>query len=266
MIDNIVSQSCPGGKLTAENVNLFYGKFQALRNVTLSISQCSITAIIGPSGCGKSTFLRLFNRMNDLIPGVKVEGKLELDGMSIYDKNTDVVSIRKRVGMVFQRPNPFPMTVFDNVAFGPRQFGLNNRHELEDIIEKSLRQAALWEEVKDKLKQSALDLSGGQQQLLCIARVLAVKPEVILMDEPCSALDPAATLQIEELMRNLADKYTIVIVTHNMQQAARVSDTAAFMMVEQDRAGTLVEYGPTEQIFTNPQDKRTEDYITGRFG
>jgi phosphate transport system ATP-binding protein len=266
MIDTVTTPSCPGGKLTAESVNLFYGKFQALRNVTLGIPQCSITAIIGPSGCGKSTFLRLFNRMNDLIPGVKVEGKLELDGTSIYGRNTDVVSIRKRVGMVFQRPNPFPMTVFENVAFGPQQHGLSNRHELDAIVEQSLRQAALWEEVKDKLKQSALDLSGGQQQLLCIARVLAVKPEVILMDEPCSALDPAATLRIEELMRSLAEKYTIAIVTHNMQQAARVSDTAAFMMVEQDRSGTLVESGPTAQLFTNPKDKRTEDYITGRFG
>jgi phosphate transport system ATP-binding protein len=266
MIDTVTAPSCPGGKLTAEGVNLYYGKFQALRDVTLGVPQCSITAIIGPSGCGKSTFLRLFNRMNDLIPGVRVEGKLELDGTPIYGRNTDVVSIRKRVGMVFQRPNPFPMTVFDNVAFGPRQYGLNNRHKLDEIVEQSLGQAALWEEVKDKLKEPAMDLSGGQQQLLCIARVLAVKPEVILMDEPCSALDPAATLRIEELMRNLAENYTIAIVTHNMQQAARVSDIAAFMMIGQDRAGTLVEYGPTAQIFTNPKDKRTEDYITGRFG
>jgi len=204
--------------------------------------------------------------MNDLIPGVRVEGKVELDGTSIYDRDTDVVSLRKRVGMVFQRPNPFPMTVFDNVAFGPRQHGSKHRTELEDIVEQSLRQATLWEEVKDKLKRSALALSAGQQQRLCIARVLAVGPEVILMDEPCSALDPAATLRIEDLMRTLAQNYTIVIVTHNMQQAARISDMAAFMMMEQDRAGVLAEYGPTAQLFANPKDKRTEDYVTGRFG
>jgi len=204
--------------------------------------------------------------MNDLVPGVRVEGSIKLDGDSIYDKNTDVVELRKRVGMVFQRPNPFPMTVFSNVAFGPRQHGRTNKAELEEIVELSLRQAVLWDEVKDKLKQSALALSGGQQQRLCIARVLAVDPEVVLMDEPCSALDPVATLRIEELMKDLSQKYTIVIVTHNMQQAARISDMAAFLMMEEDRSGALVEFGPTSDIFTNPKDKRTEDYITGRFG
>jgi len=253
-------------KLRTEKVNLYYGSFQCLRNVTLDIPACSITAIIGPSGCGKSSLLRLFNRMNDLIPGARVEGKVELDGILIYDSKIDVVELRKRVGMVFQKPNPFPMSVFENVAFGPRRHGINNRAELEETVEKSLRHAALWDEVKDKLEQSGLALSGGQQQRLCIARVLAVEPEVILMDEPCSALDPVATLKIEDLMRNLAQEYTIIIVTHNMQQAARVSDMAAFMMIEEDRAGVLVEFGPTSQLFTNPKDKRTEDYITGRFG
>ncbi len=253
-------------KLKAEGVNLYYGHFQCLRNVTLEIPSCAITAIIGPSGCGKSSLLRLFDRMNDLIPGTRMEGNVELDGIPIYDSKIDVVELRKRVGMVFQKPNPFPMSVYENVAFGPKRHGIKNRGELEEIVEKSLRQAALWDEVKDKLGQSGLALSGGQQQRLCIARVLAVEPEVILMDEPCSALDPAATLKIEDLMRSLAADYTIIIVTHNMQQAARVSDTAAFMMMEPDRAGVLVEYGPTAQLFTNPKDKRTEDYITGRFG
>ena len=253
-------------RLGATGVNLFYGDFQALRNITLDIPECAITAIIGPSGCGKSSFLRLFNRMNDHITGARVEGQVELDGIDIYDKSIDVVELRKRVGMVFQKPNPFPLSVFENVAYGPRRHGRYNRGELEEIVERSLRQAALWDEVKDKLGQSALALSGGQQQRLCIARVLAVEPEVILMDEPCSALDPVATLKIEDLMRSLAENYTIIIVTHNMQQAARVSDMAAFMMMEEDRAGVLVEYGPTSEIFTNPKDKRTEDYITGRFG
>jgi phosphate transport system ATP-binding protein len=257
---------CGGGKLIVRNVNLYYGDFQALRDISLDIPQCAITAIIGPSGCGKSSFIRLLNRMNDIINGVRVEGNIQLDGISIYDKSVDVVDLRKRVGMVFQKPNPFPMSVFDNVAFGPRQHGRNNRIELQEIAEKSLRQAALWDEVNDKLGQSALALSGGQQQRLCIARVLAVEPEVILMDEPCSALDPVATLKIEDLMRNLAKNYTIVIVTHNMQQAARVSDMAAFFMMAEDRAGVLVECGATSQIFTNPKDRRTEDYITGRFG
>jgi phosphate transport system ATP-binding protein len=257
---------CGGGKLIVRNVNLYYGNFQALRDISLDIPQCAITAIIGPSGCGKSSFIRLLNRMNDIINGVKVEGNIQLDGIPIYDKSFDVVELRKRVGMVFQKPNPFPMSVFDNIAFGPRQHGKNNRIELREIVEESLRRAALWDEVNDKLGQSALALSGGQQQRLCIARVLAVEPEVILMDEPCSALDPVATLKIEDLMRSLTENYTIVIVTHNMQQAARVSDMAAFFMMAEDRAGVLVEYGATSQIFTNPKDKRTEDYITGRFG
>ena len=253
-------------KLKTERVNLFYGTFQALRNISLEIPQRAITAVIGPSGCGKSSFLRLFNRMNDLIAGARVEGRVEIDGVSICEKDIDVVELRKRVGMVFQKPNPFPMSVFENVAFGPRRHGRNKHSELEGIVEESLHHAALWDEVEDKLEQSALALSGGQQQRLCIARVLAVEPEVILMDEPCSALDPVATLKIEDLMRNLAEEYTIVIVTHNMQQATRVSDMAAFLMMEEDRAGVLVEYGPTSQLFTNPRDKRTEDYITGRFG
>ncbi|MDD5287782.1 MAG: phosphate ABC transporter ATP-binding protein PstB [Dehalococcoidales bacterium] len=253
-------------KLRTESVSLYYGKFQALRNITLDIPECAITSIIGPSGCGKSTFLRIFNRMNDLIPNARVEGKVEIDGRPIYGSPIDIVALRKNIGMVFQKPNPFPMSIYDNIAFGPKQHGKANKSELDHIVEASLHQAALWEEVRDKLGQSALALSGGQQQRLCIARVLAVEPEVILMDEPCSALDPIATLRIEDLMRTLAERYTIVIVTHNMQQAARVSDMAAFFMMAQDRAGELVEYGPTSHIFTNPEDKRTEDYITGRFG
>jgi phosphate transport system ATP-binding protein len=253
-------------RLNAAGVSLYYGQFQALRDITLQIPKRAITAVIGPSGCGKSTFLRIFNRMNDLIPGARVEGTVQLDGIDIYHRDLDVVALRKRVGMVFQKPNPFPMSVFENVAFGPRRYGVKDRGELAGIAEKSLRQAALWDEVKDGLNESALALSGGQQQRLCIARVLAVEPEVILMDEPCSALDPIATLKIEDLMRSLTKEYTIVIVTHNMQQAARASDMAAFFMMEDDRAGTLVEYGPTARLFTNPTDKRTEDYITGRFG
>ncbi len=253
-------------KLNIENVNLYYGSFQALRNISLQIPDRAITAIIGPSGCGKSSLLRLLNRMNDLIPNTRVEGDIKLDGVDIYGTNVDVVELRKRVGMVFQKPNPFPMSVFENVAYGPRRHGVKGHSQLEIIVEKSLRQAALWDEVKDKLGQSGLSLSGGQQQRLCIARVLAVQPEVILMDEPCSSLDPLATLKIEDLMKSLAQDYTIVVVTHNMQQAARVSDMTAFMMMEYDRCGVLVEYGPTPQIFTNPKDKRTEDYITGRFG
>jgi phosphate transport system ATP-binding protein len=253
-------------KLRTEGLNLYYGDFQALRNITLGIPERAITAIIGPSGCGKSSFLRIFNRMNDLIIGARVEGRVEIGDTSIYEQTIDVVELRKKVGMVFQKPNPFPMSVFDNVAFGPRRHGIKNRDELKLIVEKSLHQAALWDEVKDKLNQSALALSGGQQQRLCIARVLAVQPEVILMDEPCSALDPIATLKIEDLMRNLAENYTIVIVTHNMQQAARASDMAAFLMMEEDRAGVLIEYGPTNKIFTDPTEKRTEEYITGRFG
>jgi phosphate transport system ATP-binding protein len=252
--------------LRVERVNLYYGLFQALREISFDIYRQTITAIIGPSGCGKSTLLRIFNRMNDLISNARVEGTVKLDGISIYDPSIDVVELRKRTGMVFQKPNPFPMSVFENVAFGPRRHGVKNRVDLEEIVERSLHQAALWEEVKDKLADSGLALSGGQQQRLCIARVLAVEPEVILMDEPCSALDPIATLKIEDLMRELRKEYTVVIVTHNMQQAARVSDLSAFLMMEEDRAGTLVEYGPTAEIFTKPKDKRTEDYITGRFG
>ncbi len=253
-------------KLTARNVDAFYGDFQALRDISLEIPCNAVTAFIGPSGCGKSTFLRLFNRMNDLIPGFRVEGACKLDGVNIYDRDIDVVEVRHRVGMVFQKPNPFPMSIFDNVAYGPRRRGLKHRGRLAELVEKSLRQAALWDEVKDKLQQSGLSISGGQQQRLCLARTLAVEPDVILMDEPCSALDPVATLKIETLMRELIAHYTIVIVTHNMQQAARVSDMAAFLMMEPDRAGVLVEYALTSEMFTNPKDKRTEDYITGRFG
>ena len=253
-------------RISTKELNLFYGDFQALRGISLDIPKNAITAIIGPSGCGKSTFLRLFNRMNDLITGVKVEGTVELDGVNIYDDDVDVVELRKRVGMVFQKPNPFPMSIYENIAYGPKRHGRKNRSELEEVVEQSLKQAALWDEVKDKLGQSALALSGGQQQRLCIARVLAVEPEVILMDEPCSALDPIATLRIEDLMRSLSENYTIVIVTHNMQQAARASDMSAFFMMEDDRAGVLVEYGETAQVFTNPKNKQTEDYITGRFG
>jgi phosphate transport system ATP-binding protein len=253
-------------KLSTDSVCLYYGKFLALRNITLKIKERSITAIIGPSGCGKSSFLRIFNRMNDLIAGARVEGTVEIEGHPIYGPHVDIVELRKKVGMVFQKPNPFPMTIYDNVAFGPKQHGKYDKNQLDQIVESSLKQSALWDEVKDKLGQSALGLSGGQQQRLCIARVLAVESEVILMDEPCSALDPLATLKVEDLMRTLAERYTIVIVTHNMQQAARVSDMAAFFMMASDRAGELVEYGTTTQIFTNPRDKRTEDYITGCFG
>lgn len=252
-------------KLEMRNYSFYYGDFQALRDISLEIYAHRITAIIGPSGCGKSTLLRSFNRMNDLIPGVRVEGQVLLDGQDIFD-GTDVVELRRRVGMVFQKPNPFPKSIFDNVAYGSRAHGIKNKAQLAEIVERSLKAAALWCEVEDDLKKSGLALSGGQQQRLCIARALAVEPEVILMDEPCSALDPIATLRIEELMQELKRKYSIVIVTHNMQQAARVSDYTAFLMMGEDRTGELVEYGPTRQIFTNPQDKRTEDYITGRFG
>jgi phosphate transport system ATP-binding protein len=251
-------------KIKTENFNMYYGNFRALLNISLEIPVNQITAIIGPSGCGKSTFLRSFNRMNDLIPNTRTEGKVFLDSQDLFAM--DVVGLRKRVGMVFQKPNPFPKTIFDNVAYGPRSHGLRDKAKLEEIVEESLRGAALWDEVKDDLDKSGLALSGGQQQRLCIARALAVEPEVILMDEPCSALDPVATLRIEDLIQELKQNYTIVIVTHNMQQAARASDYAAFFNMEEDRAGYLVEYGPTEQIFTNPKEKLTEDYITGRFG
>jgi phosphate transport system ATP-binding protein len=255
-------------KIEIQDLSLFYGKFRALGNVDVSVPANHITAIIGPSGCGKSTLLRSLNRMNDLVPNVHVQGQILLDGDNIYAPGVDIVNVRRRVGMVFQRPNPFPKSIYDNVAYGPRLYGISQRTQLDGLIEQSLRQAALWEEVKDKLNQSGMALSGGQQQRLCIARALAVQPEVILMDEPASALDPVATLKIEELMQSLKSTYTIVIVTHNMQQAARVSDFTAFMMIDnpQNRTGVLVEYGPTAQIFTNPKKKQTEDYVTGRFG
>ena len=253
-------------KLAAERLSVYYGKFRALNQISLNIPENRITALIGPSGCGKSTLLRSFNRMNDLVQGSRVEGQVLLNGKNIYDQDVDVVDIRQRVGMVFQKPNPFPMSVFDNVAFGPRLYGIRKKQILENIVERSLRQAAVWEDVKDKLNQSGMALSGGQQQRLCIARAIAVEPAVILMDEPASALDPISTLKIEDLMESLKEDYTIVIVTHNMQQAARVSDFTAFLMIDEDRSGTLVELGPTEQIFTNPQNQQTEAYVTGRFG
>lgn len=248
-------------KIQTKELNFYYGKLQALNRVTLNIKEHQITALIGPSGCGKTTFLRLLNRMNDIIPGARLDGEVLLDGHNIYDPEVDVVEVRKRVGMVFQQPNPFPKSIYDNVAFGPRMLGLNHRVRLDEVVEKSLRAAALWNEVKDDLRKSGLTLSGGQQQRLCIARVLAVEPEVILMDEPCSALDPQATLRIEELVQELKKNYTIVIVTHNMQQAARVSNWTGFFLL-----GEMVEYGTTSELFSRPKDKRTEDYVTGRFG
>jgi len=253
-------------KMQSVALDFYYGKFKALAQINLSIQANQITAIIGPSGCGKSTLLRAFNRMNDLVPHARVEGKILLDNQDIYAHGVDVVDIRRRVGMVFQRPNPFPMSIHDNVAYGPRLYGVNKRSMLNEIVEKSLRQSALWDEVKDKLDQSGMSISGGQQQRLCIARALAVEPDVILMDEPASALDPVSTLKIEDLMQTLKLSYTIVIVTHNMQQAARVSDFTAFMMIDENRAGKLVEFGNTPQIFTNPKNKQTEEYVTGRFG
>lgn len=256
------------GILEVQNLSAWYGSTLAIKNITMSIKSEAITAIIGPSGCGKSTFIRCLNRMHEVSHGGRVEGCVLLDGKDIYARDVDPVVIRRRIGMVFQKPTPFPtMSIFNNVVAGLRLTRIwSRRWELEDIVERSLRQAALWDEVKDKLAQSGASLSGGQQQRLCIARALAVEPEIILLDEPCSALDPAATLKIEDLMRNLAEQYTIVIVTHNMQQAARVSDMAAFLLMDEDCAGILVEYGTTSQLFTNPKDKRTEDYITGRFG
>ena len=253
-------------KIRAVDLSVFYGHYQALKDININIPENKITSLIGPSGCGKSTLLRSLNRMNDLIHGSRVEGEVLLDGQNIYAPNVDVVGLRQHVGLVFQRPNPFPKTVFDNVAYGPRLFGIKNKKILEEIVENSLQQAALWEDVKDKLNQSGLALSGGQQQRLCIARAIAVEPSVILMDEPAAALDPISTLKIEELMESLKERYTIVIVTHNMQQAARVSDFTAFLMINEEGAGNLVEYGPTEQIFTKPSYKITEEYVTGRFG
>ncbi len=246
------------------DVDFYYGKFRAVKNISLQIVPRKITAIIGPSGCGKSTVIRTFNRMNDMIPGTRLTGQILFHGKNIYDSDVDPVQIRRMIGMVFQKPNPFPKSIYENIAWGAKVNGF--RGNTDELVEHSLRQAALWDEVKDILKQSALSLSGGQQQRLCIARALAIKPEIILMDEPCSALDPIATLKIEDLMRDLSANYTIIIVTHNMQQAARASDNTAFFTMDDDRAGLLVEYGETSQIFTKPRDKRTEDYITGRFG
>ena len=248
-------------KLYARDLDLFYGENHALKKVSMDINEREITALIGPSGCGKSTFLKTLNRMNDLVPNVKITGKVVLDGEDIYDKRVDVTLLRKKVGMVFQSPNPFPMSIYDNIAYGPRLHGIRRRVQLDEIVEKSLRGAAIWDEVKDRLKKSARGLSGGQQQRLCIARALAVEPEVLLMDEPTSALDPISTSKIEELCSELKKEYTIVIVTHNMQQAARISDKTAFFLL-----GELIETGATEQMFSMPRDKRTEDYITGRFG
>jgi phosphate transport system ATP-binding protein len=253
-------------KMELKNLSVFYGKFRALADINIAIQTNKITAIIGPSGCGKSTLLRAFNRMNDLTPSARMEGEILLDGENINVSGVDVVDVRRRVGMVFQRPNPFPKSIYDNVAFGPRLYGIRRKSDLDEIVEKSLKQSALWEEVKDKLHQSGLSLSGGQQQRLCIARALAVEPEVILMDEPASALDPISTLRIEELMHDIVKNYTIIIVTHNMQQAARVSDYTAMMMIDDRRAGRMIEFNDTQVIFTNPKDKRTEDYVTGRFG
>ena len=254
-----------------ENAEVFYGSFRAVRGVTMRIHKNQITAFIGPSGCGKTTMLRALNRMHDVIPGARVGGKLLYHGVDLYGPDVSATEVRRRIGMVFQKPNPFPKSIYDNIAFGPRVNGVKSKADLDAIVEKSLRAAALWDEVKDRLKSSALGMSGGQQQRLCIARTIAVEPEVVLMDEPCSALDPIATARIEELMRDLKNKFTIVIVTHNMQQAARVSDRTAFFTAELDsktdqRTGILVEYDTTAKIFANPKDERTENYITGRFG
>ncbi len=247
--------------ISVKDMCLWYGSSQALHNINIDVPENSITAFIGPSGCGKSTFLKSLNRMNDLIPGVKIKGTLLYNDMDIYAPQTDVNSLRKEIGMVFQKPNPFPMSIYDNVAYGPRTHGIKSRARLDDIVERSLRGAAIWDEVKDRLKKSALGLSGGQQQRLCIARALAVEPKVLLMDEPTSALDPISTSKIEELAGELKQKYTIIMVTHNMQQAVRISDRTAFFLL-----GELIEYGDTERLFSDPKDKRTEDYITGRFG
>ena len=248
-------------KFEVSNMDLYYGNFHALKNINISIPEKEITAFIGPSGCGKTTFLKSLNRMNDRVEGCRISGDIKLDGVDIYKDKIDVNVLRKRVGMVFQKPNPFPMSIYDNIAYGPRTHGIHNKAKLDEIVEKSLRGAAIWDEVKDRLNKSALGMSGGQQQRLCIARALAVEPEVLLMDEPTSALDPISTSKVEELAMDLKKDYTIVIVTHNMQQAARISDKTAFFLL-----GELVEMGPTEQVFSTPVDKRTEDYISGRFG
>ena len=247
--------------ITVKGLDLYYGAAHALKNVNIDIAENGITALIGPSGCGKSTFLKTLNRMNDLIPGVRIEGEVRYNGMDIFGKNVDVNELRREIGMVFQKPNPFPMSIYDNIAYGPRTHGIKNKATLDEIVEESLTGAAIWDEVKDRLKKSALGLSGGQQQRLCIARALAVKPKILLMDEPTSALDPISTSKIEDLAVELKKCYTIVIVTHNMQQAVRISDDTAFFLL-----GELIEYGNTEKMFSMPQDKRTEDYITGRFG
>lgn len=247
--------------ISVENLCLWYGDRQALKNVSIDIAERSITALIGPSGCGKSTFLKTLNRMNDLVPNVKITGEVNYNGESIFDSSLDVCDLRRHVGMVFQKPNPFPMSIYDNIAYGPRTHGIKSKAKLDDIVENSLKGAAIWDEVKDRLKSNALGLSGGQQQRLCIARALAVEPDVLLMDEPTSALDPISTAKIEELAIQLKENYTIIIVTHNMQQAVRISDSTAFFLL-----GELVEYGNTEKLFSQPRDKRTEDYITGRFG
>ena len=249
-----------GNKFEIKDLNLYYGDYHALKNINMNLAENEITAFIGPSGCGKSTFLKCLNRMNDLVEGCKITGSVTLDGEDIYG-NMDVNKLRKRVGMVFQNPNPFPMSVYDNIAYGPRTHGIRNKKVLDEIVERSLRNAAIWDELKDRLKKSALGLSGGQQQRLCIARALAVEPDVILMDEPTSALDPISTSKIEDLVIDLKNKYTIIMVTHNMQQATRVSDKTAFFLL-----GDMIEYGDTEELFSMPKDKRTEDYITGRFG
>lgn len=248
------------GKISVKNLDLYYGDFKALKNINLEIEANKITAFIGPSGCGKSTLLKSINRMNDLVEGCRIEGDILLDGQDIF-KEIDVNLLRKRVGMVFQKPNPFPMSIYDNIAYGPRIHGIKNKNQLDDIVERSLKGAALWDEVSDRLKKSALGLSGGQQQRLCIARALAVEPEILLMDEPTSALDPISTLKIEDLMDELKQKYTVVIVTHNMQQATRIADYTAFFLV-----GEIIEYAPTTNLFSHPKEKKTEDYITGRFG
>ena len=247
--------------ISVKDMCLWYGDHQALKNVNIEIPEKSITAFIGPSGCGKSTFLKTLNRMNDLIPGVKISGDIRYEGTDIFSKEVDVNNLRKEIGMVFQKPNPFPMSIYDNVAYGPRTHGITNRVQLDEIVERALRDAAIWDEVKDRLKKNALGMSGGQQQRLCIARALAVQPKILLMDEPTSALDPISTSRIEELVTELKEKYTIVMVTHNMQQAVRVSDHTAFFLL-----GELVEFGKTDDIFSQPKDQRTEDYITGRFG
>ena len=248
-------------KIEAQKLNLYYGNSLALKEISLKVEKNSVLALIGPSGCGKSTFIKSINRMNDLVDNVKIEGEILIDGVNIYHPDTDVVMLRKKVGMVFQRPNPFPLSIYDNIAYGPRIHGISDKKVLDEIVERSLTGAALWSEVKDRLKASAMGMSGGQQQRLCIARLLAVEPEVLLMDEPCSALDPISTMKVEELVSELKKDYTIVMVTHNMQQAARVSDNTAFFL-----NGELVEYDKTDLIFTRPKEKRTEDYITGRFG